>query len=87
MIDRERLERPDSTGRKPRTAALRSPTGRLGPSQVVGGLPHAANRRIFGVQQPGSGEIPAKVVFYKLLIRRHGGGQWRAKNAAAATIE
>lgn len=58
------------------TAALRSPTGRPDPSRVFGGLPYAANRRIFGVQQPGSGESQLLGGTDSARARARGIGRW-----------
>ena len=42
--------------REPQNAAVGSPTGRSGPSEAIGGLPNATNRRMIGLRKPAIGE-------------------------------
>jgi hypothetical protein len=52
MIDRRLPDSAQRARRKPKIAAARRLTGRPGPSEAFGGLPHAADQRIIGVREP-----------------------------------
>ena len=78
---------------KPQIAAARRLTGWSGPSEAIGGLPNATNRRMVGLRKPANGESRLKreaevavprSLFADILRRRNLGARYGPCSLPAA---